>query len=404
MRIFLLTQYFAPEVTAARARVELFARSLSERGHDVVVICEVPNHPEGVVREGYRNRIVVKRDIDGIDVRHVWVYATPKKSSATRMLFYGTYAAMATAVGVALPRPDVVLVSSPPLPAAAAAALVARRHRVPWVFDVRDLWPEAAVVLGELTNPRLVTMAERLESRLYESADAIVTVTEPFKRKIEARTSEIEKISLLPNGTTREWLKAGQQTIARSEAGLPEDGFLWMYAGNMGIAQGLETAVEAAGLLGDGFTLVCVGQGPKAEALRQQASVLPSGSVTFTGLVEAEEAMRLMRAADALLVPLADQPALDQFVPSKLFDCCAIGRPTIVSAGGEASRLAGEAGAGIIVAPGDAPALAEAVRTLSTDRQLRERLSREGRAFAAAHLREDGIDQLETLLKGLARR
>ncbi|MGH7863118.1 MAG: glycosyltransferase, partial [Candidatus Dormibacteraceae bacterium] len=138
MRILIFSQYFTPEVTAARARLHPMAQHLAERGHQVEVVCEVPNHPEGVVREEFRRRLVVRRELDGFGVRYVWVRSSPVKTTASRLLFYGTYALMASVVGVIGRRPDVILVSSPPLPAAAGAAAVAMRFRTPWVMDVRD--------------------------------------------------------------------------------------------------------------------------------------------------------------------------------------------------------------------------------------------------------------------------
>jgi colanic acid biosynthesis glycosyl transferase WcaI len=102
-----------------------------------------------------------------------------------------------------------VLASSPPLPVGAAAALVAARHRVPWVFDVRDLWPAAAIILGELSDGQMARLAERLERRLYNGAGAIVTVTEPFRRDIAQRTRDPRKITVVTNGTTQTWLDAG---------------------------------------------------------------------------------------------------------------------------------------------------------------------------------------------------
>ena len=139
---------------------------------------------------------------------------------------------------------------------------------------------------------------------------------------------------------------------------LPEDRFVWLYAGNLGIAQGLEAAVDAAAALGEEFRLVLVGDGPERAALEARAAERAPGSVVFTGLVEPERAARYMRAADALLVSLDSQPALEKFVPSKLFDCCAVGRPVVLAAAGEAPRLATAADAALVVPPGDAEALA----------------------------------------------
>jgi glycosyltransferase involved in cell wall biosynthesis len=404
MRVLLLTQYFIPEVTAARARLHAFATGLAERGHDVDVVCEVPNHPSGVIREGFRGRLLVRRRLDGFRANYVWVRARPEKTFVNRILFYGSYAASATAAGLALPRPDVVLASSPPLPAGAAAALVAAGRRAPFVLDVRDLWPEAAVILGELNNERAIRLAERLERTLYRRAAAITTVTRPFAREIADRVADPAKIELIPNGTTRTWLAAGEAEVDRSELGLPDDGFIWLYAGNLGIAQGLEAAIDAAAALGDEFRLVLVGDGPERAALKRRADELPDGSVVFTGLVEPELAARYMRAADALLVSLDAQPALEKFVPSKLFDCCAVGRPVVLAARGEAPRLAGEADAALTVPPADVDALVHAIGRLRDEPETADRLAAAGRRFAASYLRENQVDALEQVLIRVAGR
>jgi glycosyltransferase involved in cell wall biosynthesis len=401
LRILLFSQHFAPEITAAVTRVHPIAKLLAERGHEVRVIAAVPNHPEGVIHDGYRRRAVARRQLDGFEVRYAWVRTSPDKGITSRLLLYGTYAAMAAAVGSASRRPDVIFASSPPLPTAAAAAVVARRHRAPWVFDVRDPWPEAAVALGELTNPRLIRAAEWLERRLYASAAAIITVTEPFRADIATRVDDPGKISVIPNGTTQMWLNAGTQEVDRGALGLPGDRFLWTYAGNVGIAQGLDAAIDAAAVLGDEFELMVIGAGPMLAELRERAKRC-GGRVSFRDLMQPADAARYLRASDALLVPLGNRPALAKFVPSKLFDCCAVGRPVIVSAQGEAPRLAREAGAALTVPPGDPEALAMAVRRLRDKPELREQLAGNGRAFAAGYLRERQVERLEELLRLLA--
>ena len=401
MRVLFFTQYFVPEVTAPRVRAQAFAEGLARLGHEVEVVCEVPNHPTGIVYPGYGGRWRDRRRLEGYDATYVWVRARPEKSTRNRMLFYGTYAASASAAGSLARRPDVVLASSPPLPVGAAAAFAAARHRVPWVLDVRDLWPEAAVILGELRGERAIRAASWLERRLYRSAEAIVTVTEPFRAQI-AELAPGKRIEVITNGTTRPWLDAGEAPRDRDSAGLPGDRFCWMYAGNLGIAQGLEHAIEAQRLLGAGFRLVLLGGGPEAEKLRELAASLPSGEVEFRDPVQPEVAAGQMRAADALLVSLAPQPELAKFLPSKLFDCCALGRPVILAAAGVAPALAEEAGAALVVSPGDPAGLAAAVRSLSTDAQLAERLSTAGRVFAAGYLRESLVERLERLLVEVA--
>src|SRR5829696_3138175 len=206
LRVLIFTQYFTPEIGATQTRLHSFAAGLAERGHDVEVICEVPNHPQGVVRDGYGQRVVDRRRLDGFLATYVWVRTSSTKTMRTRLAFYGSYMAMAAAVGSLARRPDVIFASSPPLPVAAAAAVAAARHWVPWMMDVRDLWPEAAVAVGELSNPMMLAAAERFERRLYGSAAAITTVTEPFRQSIAAKVGHAEKIHLIPNGTTRLYL------------------------------------------------------------------------------------------------------------------------------------------------------------------------------------------------------
>jgi glycosyltransferase involved in cell wall biosynthesis len=404
MRVLILTQHFTPEITAARSRLHPIAELLAERGNDVEVLTAVPNHPEGVIQSEFRGSIVARREFDGFQVRYVWVKVSPQKTTRNRLMLYGSYAVMATLAGFTSHRPDVILASSPPLPVAAAARVVALRHRVPWVMDVRDLWPEVAVVLGELTNPLMIRASERLERSLYSSAAAIVTVTDAFRRDIAAKIGDDSKISLVRNGTTPMWLETGAFEVDRAKLGLPTDRFLWTYAGNVGIAQGLETAIDAAAELDDGYQLMIIGSGPTLDRIKKRAEGLPPGRVVFHGLVQPAGAARFLRASDATLVPLAARAEMAKVIPSKLFDCCAVGRPVILAADGEARDLGVEAEAVYPVPPGDSGALAAAVRTLKGDAALRERLSQQGMAFAAEYVREGQIERLEQILRDAARR
>jgi glycosyltransferase involved in cell wall biosynthesis len=396
------TQHYVPEVTAARARLQAFCEGLAARGHEVEVITAVPNHPAGVVLEGYRGRVQHKRDVGGVEVRYLWIYARPEKTTRNRLMLYGSYAAAASLAGSLARRPDVILASSPPLPVGAVAMTVARRHRVPWLLDVRDIWPEVAVVLGELTGGRAIRAAERLERRLYRSAAGIVTTTEPFRRHIERVGAADGKVEVLMNGTTPTWLDAGAAQVPRKEIGLPDHHFVWAYAGNLGIAQAMEAAIDAAAELGDGYRLLVIGDGPRLGAIRDRAAALPADSIEFRAPMPAEDAARVLRGCDALLVPLGSQAALASFVPSKLFDFAALGRPLVVAAAGEAARLAREAGMGIEADPGDATSIATGIRRLRAEPELRARLGDAGRKFASEHRREDGAARLERMLVELA--
>ena len=401
VRILLVTQYFPPEITACAARMLAWARGLTEAGHEVEVLTAMPNHPSGIVPDEYRGRLLARERTEGFGVRRVWLYTTPKKGARNRIANYASFAGASALFGSARGKADVVVATSPPLSVGAAGAALAKRHRAPWVMDVRDLWPDVAAIVGEVPEgTRLYRSAERLERRLYRSAAAVVTTTEPFRRKILERGGS--RVEVIPNGTTALWLEAAGGASDRAGLGLPGDRFVWTYAGNIGLAQGLDAAVGAAERLGEGFQLVLLGDGPRREALREQAASLPDGSVVFRDPVPAERAAELMRASDALLVSLAADAGMDGFVPSKLFDSAAVGRPVVVATGGESARLAEEADAALAVPPGDPDALATAIRRLRDDSELANGLGERGRAFAATYDRAKGAEQLARLVESLA--
>ena len=403
MRILIVSQYFAPEINAAANRVHAFAAGLVRRGHEVEVVCEVPHHPVGVIATGYGGHLVDRRDLDGATVRYVWVHiASSKDTKRSRIANYVSFGFTGTAVACARRRADVILASSPPLPVGGVGMAVAARQRRPWVLDVRDLWPDAAVALGQVDEGPLLRAARWFERRLYHSADAITVTTDPSRRQVESRGGRARWPWSRTGRPRSSWMPArrNRNPPPRERGGL----FRWTYAGNLGMVAGLEAAIEAARELGDGFQLVLIGEGSRRRELERLASELPAGRVVFKDAVPPTDAAKLMRASDALIASRAPAPELDGMVLSKLYDCCAVGRPVIVSAAGETSRLAGEAGAGLSIPPGDAKELAGAVRRIRDDGALRAKLAAGARAFGEASSRERGIDRLDELLRDVAAR
>jgi colanic acid biosynthesis glycosyl transferase WcaI len=398
MRVLILSQHFVPEVTAGRFRVEAFAEALVGRGHYVQVICPVPNHPRGVIEEGFRGRLLLRRRVGGSHVTYVRVVTAREKTFWKRIGYYASYATFASAAGAAMRHPAVILASSPPLPVAAAGAVLAARHRAPLLLDVRDLWPESAVTLGELGEGTVLRAAERLERLVYARANRIVTTNDAFRRWIEERAPRSAQVDVVANGTSRGWLHVGESEVARSSVGLPDGRFVWAYAGNIGLAHGLEFTVDAARLLGERYLLLVIGEGPRRFALERRAAQAPASTVDIRGLMPAPKAALHLRAADAVLVCERQEMT----VSAKLYDACAVGRPVIAACRGELRRLVEREGIALAVPHGDPEALADALRRLRSDPQLRTRLSDRARAFARLHLRERQADQLAELLESVA--
>ncbi len=400
MRILIVTQHFVPEITAGRFRLEPFAAALAARGHQVEVVCPVPNHPQGEIELGYRGRPVVRRTVGGSRVTYVWIATAREKTPSARVAAYGSFAALASAAGVARRRVDVVLASSPPLSVAAVGVVLAARHRAPLVLDVRDLWPDAAVTLGELAPGRVLKAAERLERWAYAKADRIVTTNEAFRETIEQRAPATARIDVVANGTTEAWIRAGSSEVERPAVGLPEDRFVWAYAGNIGLAHGLEHAADAAALLGNEYLLLVIGEGPRRKALLERVQQTSGPYVDMRALMSPAQAARHLRAADAVLVSERQEAT----VSAKLYDACAIGRPIVAACRGELRRVIEREQIALAVEHGDAEALAAAVSRLRLEPELRERLSERARAFAALNVRERQAEQMAEITESAASR
>ena len=391
MRVLLISQYFFPEVGATQTRMMEFARALTDAGHEVDVLTEFPNHPAGVIPDSYKGRwIEFDRSLPFRVVR-VWVAASRRKTFRTRLQFYGSFVVMAIAASVRLPpRYDVVAATSPPLPVALAGSVIARLKRAAFVMDVRDLWPLAAGALKELSNPRVYRWAERLEQRLYRSADRITVTTRAFERHIAAQDARrVAKLVYVPNGTVeRVFDPAAGDNGVRARLGL-EHRFVVTYAGLHGVAQDLSTVLAAAERLKahPRVHFLFVGEGPLKNALRTEARRRQLSSVTFHSQVPLEESVWYLNASDALLVPLTPDPVFRMFVPSKLFDSMACAKPVLLSVDGEARELLEDAKAGIFVPPGDAERLADSILRLAADPAGCEKMGRNGRDYVLRNYR-----------------
>jgi colanic acid biosynthesis glycosyl transferase WcaI len=396
MRILYISQYFPPEAGATQTRAFENARYLAGAGHDVTVVCEIPNHPAGVVFEGYRRCLYKIRRVQGIQVIHVRGFTAARKNFLTRLGFYFSFTAGACLAGAAIRvlagrTFDVIYATSPPLPAAGAGLLLARAWDVPLFFEVRDLWPDSAVALGELTRPAAVKLAAGLERACYQRAVKVVAVTRGIAdtllthKQVPAR-----KVALVPNGATtdRFFHDAAAGDRVRQHLGLV-DHFVVLYAGILGIAQGLETMVAAARQLTQTHPKICflvAGAGPRKAALETMARRAGCGNIRFLGEFPRERMPALYAASDAALVPLIRHPIFTRARPSKLFDAWACEVPVLLGIEGEAAALLAQCGGGLCYTPQDAAALAEAVLSLTRlPWTQRRKMGKTARAFVKTH-------------------
>lgn len=405
MKILMLTQYFYPEVGATQTRIYEFAKNLIRKGHQVTVITEVPNHPIGIIHEQYQGRLFILEKVDAIRVIRVWVWARQKKSFANRILFYLSYMVMSFFAGLYFKgRYDIIFATSPPLFVGVSGYLLSIFKRSKFVLDVRDLWPAAATALGELSNKRIISLAEKIEKILYKNADAIVAVTRGFCEFIRQKGGDKNKIFYIPNGTVEDLFKPlASDPKMKKKLGL-EGKFIVTFAGTLGIAQGLWSLIHAAKLLRhyDDIVLLFIGDGPVKSQLIELARKLKLTNTYFHPQVPITNINPYLNASDILLVSLKNDVVFNTFIPSKMFDFMACGKPIILSVDGEARRIFEKAKAGLYVNPENFYMLSDAIIKLYGDPGLCRRYGKNGRSFATRNFsRKEHSEQLEKVFKSL---
>jgi len=407
MRILYLTQYFPPEVGATQTRAYEMAHNLVRLGHHVTVITEIPNHPSGVIPPEYRGKLYEYTTLEGIEVIRVWVKTSPIKNFRNRMWFYLSYMINATLAGLILARQhyDLLYVTSPPLFVGASGLILARLRRIPLVFEVRDLWPESAIALGELTHPTAIAWAKKLEEACYRRARKIIVVTQGIRDHLLARGIADEKIALIPNGANTQLFRfdpKGRQHL-RILLRL-KDKFVAIYAGIHGLAQGLETIVEAANQLRreEDFHFLLIGEGPKKDELIRLADQLGLTNITFLPEKTRAEMPGYLSAADVALVPLRNLEIFKGALPSKVFDAWACQRAVLLSIEGEAREIVEKARGGVFVPPEQPQAMVRALKELYANPRLREQMGENGRAYTEKYYSRQALaETLASLLESL---
>ena len=390
MRILYISQYFPPEAGATQTRAYEMARNLVRLGHQVTLLAEIPNHPSGVIPPEYRGKWVERATLEGIDVIRLWVKASPVKGFRQRMLFYLSFMLSSTLAGLFLARGkyDLVFATSPPLFVGASGLIIALLKRFPFIFEVRDIWPASAVALGELSNPRAIRWATWLEETCYARAKKIVVVTRGIRLSLEQRGIPQEKLALIPNGANTDLFQYRSAARHRLRADLNlEDKFIAVYAGIHGVAQGLETLLEAAVLLKDhpDVHFLLIGDGPKKKDLLDLSRHLDLTNLTFLPEQPRERIPDYLSAADVALIPLRNLEIFSSALPSKMFDAWACQLPVLLSVPGEARQLMEACQGGLYVAPEDAQALKAGILTCRSEPQLIRQWGENGRLFTQAH-------------------
>jgi glycosyltransferase involved in cell wall biosynthesis len=385
MRILYVSQYFPPEMGAPSARVHELSREWVRTGHDVTVLTAFPHHPTGIKRPEDRGVWERRERVDGIDVLRTYVYAAPNQGIARRMISYTSFMLSALALGqLRLSRPDVVIATSPQLLCGVAGYGLARQLGAPFVFEVRDLWPESILAVEAMGENAVVRGLKSLARFLYTRCARIVTVGEGYRRSItELYGIGLDRMSVVPNGVdTSLFVPGPRENEIRREHGW-DDRFVLLYLGTHGMAHALDRVLEAARRLQDEpqYLFAFVGEGAEKDNLRRRAAEWGLRNVQFIDQQPKDRVPLYYAACDLGLVTLRDAPLFQEVLPSKIFEILGMERPILLSVGGEARRLVEASGGGEYVPPQDVEAMVAAIRRLSADRARLADMGRLGRVY-----------------------
>jgi colanic acid biosynthesis glycosyl transferase WcaI len=412
VKILYVSQYFPPEMGAPAARASELTRHWAADGHDVTVLTGFPNHPTGRVPAEYCDefrQLVTREQVDGVNVVRTWLWPLPNRKAYERILNYSSFCLSSAMTGLFLSRPEVVIASSPQLLVALAGWWLAFCKHVPFVFEVRDLWPESlsAVGVGSDKSKMHRTLA-KIAGFLYGKANRIVVVTAAFKdHLIKHWNIPSEKISVIENGVETS-LFSPQNTNADLRGELGAEGkFVVSYIGTIGMAHGLESLLEAADRMqhtAPQVLFLLLGEGAEKEHIQSLTKARNLINVRFIGQQPREKVPAYIAASDACLVLLKKAEIFKTVIPTKMLEFMSCARPVILGVEGQARKIIDEAQAGICIRPENADDLVQAITKLAADSALREILGRNGRRYIQQHFSrrstaEAYLDVLEELLE-----
>jgi len=409
MRILFLTDNFPPEVNAPASRTFEHCKEWVKAGHRVTVITCAPNFPVGKVFAGYQNRLWQVEEMAGIRVIRVWTYITANEGFVKRTLDYGSFMVSAFLASLFVRGVDVVIGTSPQFFTACAACLIGGVKGSPFVFELRDIWPESIKAVGAMKDSVVIRLLERVEMFLYRRAACIVAVTESFKRILVGRGVDGGKIEVVTNGVDLAGFGPREKDPELMNRFGLEGKFVAGYVGTHGMAHALETILKAADRIrmredGDTYRFIFLGNGARKQALMSLAAQMGLTNVVFIDTVPKAAVARYWSLLDVSIIHLRKTGLFTTVIPSKLFECMGMGIPVLLGVAGESAEIVEKEGVGLTFEPENAEELCAKLETLRRDEDLRRRFRENCLAAARRYDRSVLAARILNILEGLVRR
>ena len=351
MKILFLTDNFPPEVNAPATRTYEHCQEWVREGIDVTVVTCVPNFPHGKLYKGYKNRLYQKEKIDGIDVIRVWSYMSSNNGFSKRILDYLSFAFSSFWVGL-FQQFDMVVATSPQFFTTWTGYGLSKIKRKPWIFELRDIWPESIATVGVLKQGHMINFLEKIELGLYRDATKVIAVTDAFKDNLVSRGIERGKVDVVTNGSNLKLFSSRKKdSKLLKKLGL-ENKFIVGYIGTHGLAHSLDFIVKSIkNISDDTIHFLFIGDGAMKSTIIKIADDSKLNNITFLDSISKEDVPTYLSICDVSLAPLKKKDNFKTVIPSKIFEASAMEKPTLLGVQGEAQQILEKYNAGICFEP-----------------------------------------------------
>lgn len=399
-----LSDNFFPETNAPASRTHDHAKEWVKAGHQVTVITCAPNFPKGRVFDGYSNKLWQEEIIDGIKVIRVWSFIAANEGFSKRIIDYLSYMITSFLASFFIRKVDIVVGTSPQFFTAISAWMISGFKRIPFVFELRDLWPASILAVEAMKETKFIQILEVFELFLYRRADRIIALTNSFKKNLVQRGINEQKIFVVTNGVDLKKFNFKKKDFNLLDRHGFEKKFIVGYIGTHGLAHALETILFAAKITSergydDQIQFLFLGDGANKTQLQKLAIELQLKNVTFVNSVSKSEVVRYWSIIDISIVSLKKTDLFKSVIPSKMFEAMCMGIPILHAVSGESAEIVTNTGGGIVIEPEDHRSMAEELIKLSQDVTTLKELARKGREgssnFDRTVLARDMLNVLE---------
>ncbi len=367
MRVLIITQYFPPEIGASASRWGDYTEILIRQNHKVTILCETPHYPNEIYFSGYKNlwRQIEKKS-DSLTIIRSKAYASDRKTFIKKITHYLVFMLSAIINIRKVKNFDLIIISSPPLFTGIIGLYIKFFYKKNYWLDIRDLWPDSAIELGQINKGILYKLGKKLEKKLYESAEGFIFPVPGFKMYLKNFSDKISKKPMhsLLNGVSEDFIKKSQSIKISSE-----QKFTVLYSGNMGLAQDLSTIVKAAALLREyDIYFRFIGEGVCKSEIELLAEPL-NDKIYFHNSLNRKDLIKFIKKSSLCLVPLKNKKLFNSALPSKMFEYMACAKPIIVGVRGEAKKIVNSSKAGIAIEPENPVKLSKAILTYYNNKE-----------------------------------